>query len=187
MQNIMGATPLQVVAWFAPMITGGLILSTLGGFVLHIIPGTVLLIVSGLGWVGAALLFALAPQDANFWAFVFPSMICATIGIDLTYNISNIFITSNMPSERQGLAGALINSVLHLGIATLLGFSDVTQAGTARFGLKKSYQTVFWFEVGCSALALLILVVFVRLESARSEMTADEKREVGTVEKTETK
>jgi hypothetical protein len=181
----MGATPLQVVAWVTPMVTGGLILSTLGGFVLHIIPGTVLLIISGLGWIGAALLFAVAPQGANYWAFVFPSMICATVGIDITFNITTIFITTNMPSERQGLAGALINSVLHLGIATLLGFADITQAGTAHFGLKKSYQAVFWFETGCSVLALLILVAFVKMERARSELTADEKRELEMAAKTE--
>ncbi len=54
------------------MILGGLILSTLGGFVLHLIPGRALLIFSGGGWIGALLLFALAPLGANYWAFTFP-------------------------------------------------------------------------------------------------------------------
>lgn len=54
------------------MIFGGLILSTLGGFVLHLIPGRALLIFSGAGWIGALLLFALAPMGAKYWAFTFP-------------------------------------------------------------------------------------------------------------------
>ena len=174
----MAATPLQVVAWFSPMITGGFILSTLGGFVLHIIPGTILLIVSGIGWLGAVLLFAVAPRGANYWAFVFPSMICSTVGIDITYNITNIFITTSMVSERQGLAGALVNSILHLGIAILLGFADITQAQTAELGLKESYQAVFWYAVGICGLALIIMVAFVKIDRATSQLTADEKREL---------
>lgn len=187
MENIMGASPLQVVAWVTPMILGGLILSTLGGFVLHIIPGTVLLFISGIGWIGAGLMFAVAPREANYWAFVCPAMIFSTVGIDITFNITTIFITTSMPSERQGLAGALVNSILHLGIATLLGFADVTATATAEQGLKKSYQAVFWFEVGCSSLALLIMIAFVKIARAESDLTADEKRELERAARVETK
>lgn len=187
MENIMGATPLQVVAWVAPMVTGGLILSTVGGFILHLIPGTVLLWVSGVGWIGAGVFFAVAPVGANYWAFVFPSMICSTVGVDITFNITNIFITTNMPSERQGLAGALINSIVHLSIATLLGFADITQASTAHLGLRWSYKAVFWFEVASSALALVIMVLFVKMDRAKSDLTADEKRELEMAAKSEGK
>lgn len=57
------------------MILGGLILSTTGGFVLHLIPGKALLVFSGAGWIGALLLFALAPLGANYWAFTFPRQV----------------------------------------------------------------------------------------------------------------
>ncbi|KAI9743438.1 MAG: hypothetical protein M1835_002901, partial [Candelina submexicana] len=175
MENILGGTPLQIVAWYVPMCLGGIIISTVGGFVLHLIPGTGLLILSGVGWILAPLLFAIAPLGANYWAYVFPSMICATIGIDVTFNIANIFITTSMPRKRQGLAGALINSILHLGISFFLGFADVTASGTRELGQRRSYKSVFWYEVGCAATALLILVAFVKIEKAKSEMTADEK------------
>ena len=131
-QNIMGATPLQVVAWYVPMVLGGLILSTAGGFVLHLLPGSALLIFSGCGWIGASLLLALIPEGANYWAFVFPAMILATIGIDITFNIATIFITTQMPAKRQGLAGGLINSVLQLGVAVCLGFADIIQSETVK-------------------------------------------------------
>jgi MFS family permease len=72
MQIFMGASPLKVVAYYTPMILGGLILSTAGGFVLHLIPGKALLVFSGAGWIVAMLLFALAPLGANYWAFTFP-------------------------------------------------------------------------------------------------------------------
>jgi hypothetical protein len=82
MENIMGISPLQVVAWYVPMALGGCIISTFGGFVLHLLPGTILIIIAGASWIIAPLLFAIAPQGANYWAYIFPSMICATVGIE---------------------------------------------------------------------------------------------------------
>ncbi len=174
-QNIMSATPLQTAAWFVPMCTGGAIISVTGGYLLHLIPGTLLMLIGGLAWVLTSLLFALAPEGANYWAFVFPAMIGATVGIDVTFNVANIFITTSLLQSQQGLAGALINSLLYLGIAFLLAFADVTQTGTAHLGLKRSYQSVFWYQLACSVLALVIMIGFVRIRSAKSALTADER------------
>jgi MFS family permease len=88
MEQIMGASPLLVVAWYVPMALGGCIIGTFGGLVLHLLPGTVLVLIAGVAWIVAPLLFAIAPDNANYWAYIFPSMICATIGIDITYNVS---------------------------------------------------------------------------------------------------
>ncbi len=175
MQDIMGATPLQISAWYSPMCVGGILISILGGYFLHLVPGTLLVVLAGLGWAVPSILFAVAPVGANYWAYVFPSMICATIGIDITFNVANIFITTNLSSKRQGLAGALINSLLYLGIAVLLAFAGFVQAKTAALGLKRSYQSVFWYQLACAATALFIMAGFVRLRKAESGLTVDEK------------
>jgi MFS family permease len=178
-QNIMGATPLQVVAWYVPMIIGGLTLSTVGGFVLHLVPGRALLIFSGFGWIGASLLLALVPVSGNYWAYIFPAMIFATMGIDITFNIATIFITTQLPSERQGLGGGLINSVLQLGVAVCLGLTDIIQSETVPYqGLRKSYKNTFWFGVAAGTASLLLMVLFVNIPKAKSDLTADEKREL---------
>ena len=175
MQDIMGGTPLQIVAWFTPMCLGGCIIAITGGYVLHLLSGTTLMLISGLGWILNSLLFALAPTGANYWAYIFPAMIGATIGIDVTYNVANVFITTSLPQREQGLAGALINSLVFLGIAFVLSFADVTQTQTARLGLKRSYRSVFWYQLAVQATALLIMLVFVRIRRAESDLTADEK------------
>lgn len=175
MQKIMDATPLQATAWFVPMCAGGAIISVGGGYVLHLIPGTILMLIGGLDWVMTSLLFALAPDGANYLAFVFPAMIGATIGIDTTFNVAGIFITTSLSASRQGLAGALINSFLYLGIAFLLGFADLTQTETMHLGLKGSYQAVFWYQLACATVALVVMLGFVRIRKAESDLTADEK------------
>lgn len=96
MEQIMGVTPLQVVAWYVPFALGGCIIGTFGGFVLHLLPGTVLIIIGGTAFVIAPLLFAIAPVGANYWEYVFPLMICATLGIDITFTASVDSRVSNM-------------------------------------------------------------------------------------------
>ncbi|KAF3391297.1 Drug resistance protein [Penicillium rolfsii] len=180
MSDFMGATPLQIVAWTVPMAVGGLVLSVTGGFILHKVSGTLLLIISCLGYVGSGLLFALIPLGGNYWAFVFPAMICGTIAIDISFNLANIFITTSMPRAKQGLAGALIYCTMHMGIAVMLGFADIVETQTKNNGEREGYKAVFWFQTGLSVLGLLIVLGFVRIRNAKSELTVDE-REAGDV------
>ncbi|KAJ5698708.1 Major facilitator superfamily domain general substrate transporter [Penicillium macrosclerotiorum] len=175
MSEFMGATPLQIVAWTVPMAVGGLILSVTGGFILHKVSGTILMLTSCLGYVGSGILFAVLPVGGNYWAFVFPAMICGTIAIDISFNIANIFITTSMPKSKQGLAGALIYCTMHMGIAVMLGFADIVETQTSYLGKRQSYKAVFWFQSGLSILGLLIVLAFVRIRHAKSELTIDEK------------
>lgn len=184
MEQSMGANPLQVVAWYTPMIAGGCIISIFGGCVLHLVSGTLLLVIAGLAWITAPLLFAVAPQDANYWGYIFPSMMCATIGIDVTFNVCNIHITTNTSRNQQGFVGAIIAFLLHCGSTTCLALADIVKRETQKvLGDRKSCQAVFWLEVGCAIIATLILVAFVRVGEAKNDLRVEEKLEV--VEKEE--
>ncbi|KAL5352698.1 hypothetical protein ACLOAV_002646 [Pseudogymnoascus australis] len=179
MENVMSVSPLLVVAWYTPMAIGGILISTFGGFILHLLSSTILIYIAGLSWIVAPLLFAIAPSGANYWAYIFPSMIFATIGIDVTFTVANIFITTSLPKKEQGLAGALIMLLMHLGIAVCLGLADIVNISTlSNLGQRKSYQAVFWFEVACATTALVILVLFVRVQNAVSALTVDEMAEM---------
>jgi len=178
-QHIMGASPLQVVAWFVPTVLGGLILSTVEGFILHLVSGRILLIISGLGALGAQLLLALAPRGANYWAWILPATILLTVGIDLSINLMTVFVTTQLPKARQGLAGGLINSVLQLGIALCLGLTDIIQTQTVESqGLRQSYKNCFWFGTAVAAVTLALMTVWGGVPRATSDLTADEKAEL---------
>ena len=133
------------------------------------------MIISAVGYIICVLLFAVMPENPNYWAYIFPAMIAATVGIDVTYNVSNIFITTSMPKKRQGLAGALINCIVFLGISVFLGIADIAVTATSHLGLKESYKVACWLGVGCAGLSLILLVGFVKIEKAKSDLTADEK------------
>ena len=180
-QNIMSATPLQVVAWYVPLGVAGLLLSLLEGFILHLVPGRVLLIVSGLGAVGSQLLLALIPLagGGGYWAWIFPATILSTIGIDLSTILMTVFVTTSFPAAQQGLAGGVINSVLQLGVAFCLGLTDIVQSATVdEVGLARSYKNTFWFGVGAGAVSLVLMAAWGTVPKAKSDLTADEKREL---------
>ncbi|OLN96616.1 Drug resistance protein YOR378W-like 2 [Colletotrichum chlorophyti] len=178
-QNIMSASPLQVVAWYVPLGLAGLILSVIEGLILHLVPGRVLLIISGLGAVGSQLLIALIPLGGSYWAWVFPAVILSTVGIDLSTILMTVFVTTTFPIAQQGLAGSVINSVLQLGVAFVLGLADNIQSVTVdEAGLGKSYKNTFWFGVGLAAAALSILTIWGKVPKASGDLTADEKAEL---------
>ncbi|KAK4196413.1 major facilitator superfamily domain-containing protein [Triangularia verruculosa] len=173
----MGQTALITAIWFAPMAGGGIVLAAIGGFTLHLLPGRLLLIISALGSLACVLLFALMPQDANFWAWVFPAMLGSTIGIDITFIVSNVFITTNVARHRQGLAGALINSLLFLGISFFLGISDLAVSEETKRGGTTGHHVAFWFAAAC-AVIVLVLFATIKVGKAESDLTLEERAEL---------
>lgn len=65
--------------------------------------------------------------------------------------------------------------MLELGVALFLGLGDLVVTETKGQGLRRSYKNVFWFEVGVASVALVLLVGFVKIDKAKSQMTADER------------
>lgn len=186
-ESVLHVGPLLTAAWFTPLAVGGMMLAIGGGLALHLLSGRMLMIVSGVGFLLSVLLFSLIPvQSASdsktfiYWAYVFPAMICGTIGVDITFNVTNVFITTAMPRRLQGAAGGLINSLLYLGIAFWLGIGELAVSATvqarpdAQMNLRDQYRIGFWVGVGLAAVSLC-LTVTIRLGQAAAELTADEK------------
>ncbi|KAL4883158.1 major facilitator superfamily-domain-containing protein [Aspergillus karnatakaensis] len=176
-QDVLGRDSLIAAVWFAPMAAGGLILATLGGFTLHLLPGKLLLMISAVGYLVSMLLFAILPDSPSYWAYIFPAMVAATVGVDIGYSVSNVFITTSLPQNRQGAAGGIINTIVFAGISFFLGLADLVVAQTGHLGLEKSYKAAFWFGVACSGVAM-ILLLFVRVGKAKSELTVEEQIQI---------
>ncbi|KHN98640.1 drug resistance protein [Metarhizium album ARSEF 1941] len=190
-ETVMHTRPILTAAWFTPLAVGGMVLAILGGLVLHIIPNKILMIISTIGFMLSVLLFALIPDPATpgrstgflYWAYIFPAMIAATIGVDITFNVTNVFITTAMPLRHQAAAGGLINSLLYLGIAFWLGIGELAisvtvqnRGGHDKVDPREQYQIGFWTAFGLASTSLC-LVLTIKMGSAVASMTADERAE----------
>ncbi|KAI0202131.1 major facilitator superfamily-domain-containing protein [Astrocystis sublimbata] len=187
-ETVLHTAPLQTAAWFIPLAGGGFVIAVLGAFVLHILSGRVLMMISCAGFLLSCLLFALLPKQTNdtpsqsflYWAYVFPAMLAGTIGVDITFNVTNVYITTAMPRRLQATAGALLNSMLYLGIAFWLGVGDLAIAtalrdqGEESLGPREQYQIAFWTGVGLAVVSFLFIVT-VNFGRAEAQMTVEEK------------
>lgn len=159
-------------------------IAVVGGAILHRLPGTMLLILAGTGFTGSSLLFALIPEDnPNYWAWVFPAMVCATLGVDIAFNVSGIFITTSIPRDQQGVAGACINGLVFLGMSFFLGWADFAVNSTS--GNKspssaadksgENFKVAFYLGIACGGAVILLVLGFIRIGRAKSELTLEEK------------
>ncbi|KJZ73307.1 hypothetical protein HIM_07311 [Hirsutella minnesotensis 3608] len=190
-ETVMHTPPILTAAWFTPLAVGGMFLAIGGGLILHIVPNRILMIISCLGFLLSTLLFALIPDPDSsgkstsflYWAYIFPAMLAGTIGVDITFNVTNVFITTAMPRRHQAAASGLINSLLYLGIAFWLGIAELAVSATVQtrgadnVDSRAQYQIGFWTGVALSAVSLC-LTVTVKMGQAEATMTADEKAEL---------
>lgn len=114
-------------------------------------------------------------------------MIFSTLGIDITYNVTNVFVTTAMPRRFQPTAAGLITSLAYLGMAFWLGVAELSVSTWVRShaavnpGLREKYQVGFWTGVGLAGFTLFCAVT-ARIGRASAELTADEKLELERVQ-----
>ncbi|KAK5121400.1 hypothetical protein LTR85_005232 [Meristemomyces frigidus] len=193
-----GISGIQLAIWYTPTAIGGLILCVVGGAVLHIIPIEFLLLLSGLAWIAAPLLLAVCPLPLNYWAVVLPSMLCATVGIDLTYTVSLIFLSAVQPQKYQGLCGAVCSILVNLAISFSLPISEIVSQRAESAGMVAAdaaaspaaamvlyshaanwgYQSAFIYGAASAGLGFAICVLFVRIPRSvvGEKKPADEER-----------
>lgn len=73
--NVLNTSPMQLVAWYVPHGTVGILLAVFGGLVLHILSPRILMFITGVAIIIESLLFALAPVNASYWRWIFIPMV----------------------------------------------------------------------------------------------------------------
>ena len=160
--------PLQLVLWFAPMTIAGCFLPVLKGLFLHVVSSTVIMILTACAAVIAPLLFALAPPEANYWAYIFPAMLCAAITFDLIFYVFSGLLATTLLASGRSFAGTLTNALAQSSVALFVGAAAMVETFTEHRGKVQSYKYVFWLATACGSTALFIFVLFARLEKAIS-------------------
>lgn len=173
-------------------------LCVVGGALLHIVPIEALLLLSGLAWIAAPLLLAVGPLPLDYWAVVVPSMLCATLGIDLTYTVSLVFLSAFQPQRYQGLCGAVCSILVNLAMSFSLPLSEIVtkRAQSADLDAVMSatspaqslalvnraanwgYQSAFIYGAASAGLGFAICVLFVRIPRSvvGGQKVVDEER-----------
>jgi hypothetical protein len=182
-----GATNIQLAGWFAPIAVCGVICGLVTGNILHRIPPICTMLVSSTAWLAAPLLMAFGDPSKGYFPFVFPAMICSSIGIDVTYNFTNLVLSSCSPLQMQALAGAVNSTTVNLGMGFALAITQVIQTATEgqNPGLEEKllgHRNCFLFSAASAAVGFAVVACCVRVprECLQSEGEGGEK--VGNLE-----
>lgn len=173
---------MTLALWYTPTAVGGIVLCIVGGLLMHVVPIMILLLISAMAWIGAPLLLALAPLPLHYWKFVVPSMLCATIGIDLTFTVSIVFFSSVQPLRYQGLSGAVCSILVNLAMSFALSISEIVlEKARVRSALDEvlpitGFRATFVYAAASAGLGLLVCAIFVRISrSVVQEQPDDEE------------
>lgn len=103
-------------------------------------------------------------------------MVFATLGIDGSFTISCVFLSSVQKKEMQGAAGAVGSLLVNLGIVLGLagvgiltgvlseGFEEQdAEGGLTLLQQKMVWRSAFLFAAGCAGVGVGVVAVFVRI------------------------
>lgn len=111
--------------WYLPMAIAGLVCCVIVEPLLHAVHMKLLLVGTACIWIAAPTILAASPLPLSYWANAFPSVLCATAGINLTFTISMVYLTAVQPPELQGLCGAMCSIFLGLAFAFSLPIGQI--------------------------------------------------------------
>jgi len=131
------------------------VLSTFGsGFFMGRIRGNYI-ITFGLGCATIAnLLFAVPiPPSTSYFAFGFPAMALAALGVDTVYPCLGLYTTQSLPRKDQGVAGAMFQTMGGLGRAMFLPITSTIQADVQTRLIRKEQRNLQRSWKGCELLS----------------------------------
>lgn len=94
MQDTQHLSPLNVGIHLLPQAATGLILSPIIGWWMHKIDNMFILIAASLLQAGAGAILLFLRSDSNYFAFIFPSLILSTLGMDWVRNVGAVSLST---------------------------------------------------------------------------------------------
>ncbi|KAL5343903.1 hypothetical protein BJX70DRAFT_2559 [Aspergillus crustosus] len=91
--------------------------------ILHRVNNSLVIAFGAAMYVLANTLLALQDPSAVYWRFIFPSLVTNVMGLDLQFNVANMYIMQSLPPHQQSLAAGIFNMFIRLGTTIGLGIS----------------------------------------------------------------
>ncbi|KAF2230368.1 integral membrane protein [Viridothelium virens] len=167
-QDVQLLTPIQTSIRFLPSVITGVLVNVIIGFVIHRIRANWIVFIAVAVTSLAPLLLALCNPSWTYWACAFLASCLLPAGADALFTISNLLITAAFPSETQGLAGGVFNTVSQIGKSVGLSLAQVIATRvTARSKYQdtsnpmarlEGYRASFWFCFAINVATLMISI-----------------------------
>jgi hypothetical protein len=108
------------------MAVAGTLVNVVAGAVLHRVSNKLLMGIAASSYTLAYLLYAINKTSWPYWACLFTGQIFSVVGVDLQFNVVNMYVMSSLSKEQQSVAGGFFQmttrlcSTVGLGITTAI-------------------------------------------------------------------
>ncbi|KAI9691649.1 MAG: hypothetical protein M1822_007720 [Bathelium mastoideum] len=163
--NIGGNTPIQMAAWFCPIVPVGLLSALSVGKLAGKIPTSWIMITGQVAYLVGSILAASRPPHTIYWTYYFFSVLIIVVGMDTSLPAAVIIFSSTTPKQYQGMAASIVMTVVNYSISLGLGFAGTIETNINHGGVTPAdklhgYRGALWFSVGLAGLGTLLGLTF---------------------------
>lgn len=177
LQNLRKLSPLASVVQFIPVGGAGIIAAfTSVHFLQRLGPAWVMLLSMCAFCAGNALV-GFMPVQQTYWIQMFLATVFTPFGMDMSFPSGSILISDELPPERQGTAGSLVNTVVNYSIAFGLGLAGTVEMKVNHQGsdLEKGFRGALWLGMGLAGLGIVCALVLVIEQHVHGKQTSKTK------------
>lgn len=188
-QLVVRYSPIEVAVHFLPLVITGTLLNIVAGAILHQVSNKLLMYIGAVGYTISFTLYAVSKYGITFWALLFPGEILTVFGVDLQFNVVNMYVMSSMPPSQQAVAGAILQTISKLTLTVSFGLAtaifNAVEAHPATSGYyagnpAEPYAAVFWYCAGLSALSVLFVpFLTIKTQGGKAHPVEDVEKPVG--------
>ncbi|KIR57651.1 MFS transporter [Cryptococcus bacillisporus CA1873] len=180
--DIRGYTlPLTVTAQTSPFFFGGIVAALSVPFLIHRLPGHVIFFTAMCAFMIGNILAATAPVDGIYWGNTFFSILIGVFGADLSFPTGQLIVSNSVDVEFQGTAAGVVSMITNYSQSIGLGLAGTIERyvrgpdNLSRSDLLYGYRVSFYFAIALSALAVIVVGLFVRMPTEGKRL--DDERE----------
>ena len=125
------------------------------------VPPGIIMFLALLAFTVGNILYATAPVAQTYWAQSFVAQVVTPWGMDLSFPAAVIILSDSMPSEYQGVAASLVNTVVNYSISIGLGFAGTVERQVNDGGkdVLKGYRGAWYMGTGLAGLGVAVSIV----------------------------
>ncbi|TVY29911.1 Efflux pump [Lachnellula hyalina] len=163
--DIGGQTPIQLAAWFTPILITGVVSALAVGKIISKVPASYIMVVGQVAYLVTSILMALRPPESIYWTYFFFGTIIATIGMDTSLPAAIMIFASVVPRQYQGMGASIVMTIVNYSISLGLGFAgtieiNINHGGHTQADLLYGYRGALWFSVGLTGLGTVLSLIF---------------------------
>jgi MFS family permease len=179
----------MTAVYLLPMAVCGTLVNIIAGVTMHRVSNKLLMGIAAIAYTISNLLYALNKPSYPYWAMIFLGQIFAVIGVDLQFNVVNMYVMSSLSKEQQSVAGGLFQMVTRLCVTVGMGISTAIFDGVVNHPAKSGsdagtqeepYAATFWFAMAASGLSIFFVpFLSIKTQGHAKKAEVDQEKRFG--------